>query len=731
MCSHGFMRWDAQRLDLEEPTTLPGMPSIRGLLRSVQVPEFPGLTFHEVRAKSGLNHVPGESAMPFPWTINPYRGCSHSCVYCLAGDTRVLMADGSQRPIAELRVGDRVIGTEKRGTYRHYVATEVLAHWSSVKPAYRITLRDGTEIVTSGDHRFLTGRGWKHVTGSMGGPNQRPYLTLNDSLRGFGRTVDSLEACRDYRRGHLTGMVRGDADLKVYRYGRQGRAHGDVHRFRLALADVEGLHRTRTYLAQEGVTTDWSNFSAATEKRRAVTAIRTSSAASVARIGSLTAWPSAPSSAWRRGFLAGISDAEGSRSRGILRISNTDVEILDHTTVALQEFGFDAVREDRRLPNGLVAIRIRGGLREHMQFVHLVDPAIRRKCSVGNSAVKSDADLRVTFIAALGLEMPMFDITTGTGDFIANGVISHNCFARRTHEWLEMDAGRDFDTQVVVKTNLVDVLRKELARPSWKREHVALGTNTDPYQRAEGRYRLMPGVIRALAESGTPFSILTKGTLLRRDIPLLAEAARDVPLGLGVSMAIWDDALHAGLEPGVPSPRARLDLVRALADAGLPCGVFLAPVLPGLTDGTAELDTALSAIAAAGATGVTVIPLHLRPGAREWFMAWLAREQPGLVPRYEQLYARRAYVPADYRTWLARRVAPLLAQYGLDRQSGGTARDVGPAIAAGVSGDAEVGFPEGSLPTANLLGVRPMGELRPARASGSTPTDAGEQLALI
>src|SRR5215213_79720 len=137
--------------------------------------------------------------------------------------------------------------------------------------------------------------------------------------------------------------------------------------------------------------------------------------------------------------------------------------------------------------------------------------------------------------------------------------------------------------------------RKELARPSWKREHVALGTNTDPYQRAEGRYRLMPGVIRALADSGTPFSILTKGTLLRRDIPLLTAAAEDVPLGLGVSMAIWDDALHAGLEPGVPTPRARLDLVKALADAGLPCGVFLAPVLPGLTDGTVELDLALGA----------------------------------------------------------------------------------------------------------------------------------------
>src|SRR3954447_24311096 len=348
------MRWDAQRLDIEDPTTLPGMPGVRGLLRSVQVPEFPGLTFHEVRAKSALNKVPGDSAMPFPYTINPYRGCSHSCVYC---------------------------------------------------------------------------------------------------------------------------------------------------------------------------------------------------------------------------------------------------------------------------------------------------------------------------------------------------------FARKTHEWLEFDSGRDFDTQVVVKTNLAQVLRRELARPTWTHEHVALGTNTDPYQRAEGRYKLMPDVIRALAGSGTPFSILTKGTLLRRDVPLLVEAAQQVPLGLGVSMAIWDDGLREALEPGVPTPRARLDLVRALADAGLPCGVFLAPVLPGLTDDEDSLDAALAAIAAAGATGVTVIPLHLRPGAGVWFMAWLRTAHPELVPRYERMYARRAYVPAEYRTWLAQRVAPLLARHGLDRRSGGEARGADGVTATGVPGDEEVGFPAGSLPS--------------------------------
>jgi DNA repair photolyase len=723
------MRWDAQRLDVEEPSTLPGMPSIRGLLRSVQVPEFPGLTFHEVRAKSALNHVPGESAMPFPWTINPYRGCSHSCVYCLQGDTQVLMADGRQRAIADLRVGDRIIGTTKRETYRHYVTTEVLAHWSTTKPAYRVELADGTEIVASGDHRFLTGRGWKHVTGLMSGRDQRPYLTTNDKLLGFGRTVSSLAACADYRRGYLTGMVRGDANLKVYRYERAGRANGDVHRFRLALADVEGLHRAHAYLAMEGIPTTWFDFTPATEVRRAMTAIRTSAAASVARIRQLVDWPADPTEAWRRGFLAGIFDAEGSRSKGILRISNTDDGILAHTYEALTDFGFDVAQEDLGLANGLISLRVRGGLREHMRFVHLVDPAIRRKCSVEGTAVKSDADLRVRRVEPLGLELPMYDITTATGDFIANGVISHNCFARRTHEWLEMDSGHDFDSQIVVKTNLVDVLRKELARPSWAREHVALGTNTDPYQRAEGRYRLMPGVIRALTESGTPFSILTKGTLLRRDIPLLVESAQRVPVGLGVSMAIWDDDLHHALEPGVPTPRARLDLVRAITDAGLPCGVFLAPVLPGLTDGKAELDAALAAIAAAGATGVTVIPLHLRPGAREWFMAWLATAHPELVPRYEQLYARRAYVPAEYRTWLAQRVAPLLVRHGLDRQRGGAARKVDDRIAAGVPGDEEVGFPSGSLPSGGLPAIAPEG----TRGPGGTPPEpaAGEQLALL
>jgi len=257
------------------------------------------------------------------------------------------------------------------------------------------------------------------------------------------------------------------------------------------------------------------------------------------------------------------------------------------------------------------------------------------------------------------------------------------CYARGTHTWLELDAGRDFDTQIVVKTNVAEVLRRELAKPSWVHEPVALGTNTDPYQRAEGRYRLMPGIIDALAESRTPFSILTKGTLLRRDLPRLAEAAERVPVGIGISLAILDDDLHHSLEPGTPSPRARLDLVRAVRAAGLDCGVMVAPVLPWLTDSVEALEPLLAALAAAGATGVTALPLHLRPGAREWYFGWLDQHRPDLVARYRRLYGRGSYVGADYRRELSERVQPLLRQYGFARA--GT-RDVA-APADSPSGD--------------------------------------------
>lgn len=243
------------------------------------------------------------------------------------------------------------------------------------------------------------------------------------------------------------------------------------------------------------------------------------------------------------------------------------------------------------------------------------------------------------------------------------------CFARPSHRYLELDTGQDFDEQIVVKTNVVEVLRRELARPSWNHEQVALGTNTDPYQRAEGRYRLMPGIIEALAASGTPLSVLTKGTLLRRDLGLLAAAASEVSVGIGVSLALADEDLRHHVEPGAPSVRGRLDLIRAIREADLPCGVMVAPVLPWLTDSADQLDHLFGKLAEAGATGVTTLVLHLRPGVKEWFMTWLARDHPELVSRYESLYAHGSYASPSYRKAFEEKARPLLDKHGFGRGS--------------------------------------------------------------
>jgi DNA repair photolyase len=239
------------------------------------------------------------------------------------------------------------------------------------------------------------------------------------------------------------------------------------------------------------------------------------------------------------------------------------------------------------------------------------------------------------------------------------------CFARRTHEYLDLDFGIDFDSKIVVKVNAPELLRKELASPHWTGEPVAMGTNVDPYQRAEGRYRLMPAILEELRDARNPFSILTKGTLVLRDLDLLRDAAEVTDVLVNVSVGFVDEALWRRVEPGTPAPRARLSVCRTLTDAGIGCGVLMAPILPYLTDSPRQLEATVWAIAAAGARSVTPLVLHLRPGAREWYLAWLEREYPELVPRYHELYGRGAYAPKAYQHGISARVAALAGRYGL------------------------------------------------------------------
>jgi DNA repair photolyase len=603
--------------------------------------EFRGLEFLHVNARRIINEVPAASRMPFRYTINAYRGCSHSCVYCQAGDTPILMANGRTKPLANLRVGDMVYGTVRQGSYRRYMPTPVVAHWQTMKPAYRITLEDGTELLASGDHRYLSDRGWKYVSGAMAGPGQRPYLTANNKLMGTGRYATPPEHNAGYRQGYLCGMIRGDGHLGSYVYARPGRSESVLHRFRLALVDFEGLERTRTYLDAIGVTTTEFQFAAATATHRESRAIRTQTRDGVGAIRRELEWPDDPSDDWCKGFLAGIFDAEGSFS-GSLRITNKDERIINEIAACLLRFGFAFVIEGPTR-NGCLIVRLLHGLREILRFFHTVDPAITRKRTIDGVALKSDAKLRVTSVEALGIEMPMYDITTGTGDFIANGVVSHNCFARPTHEYLGLDIGKDFDSKIVVKVNAVERLRAELAPKRWGGHHIAMGTNTDPYQRAEGKYHLTRGIIEVLAEAANPFSILTKSTLILRDLDLLVAAAERTGVHTSFSIGTLDEEVWKLTEPGTPHPRQRVEAVARLNAAGIPCGVLIAPIIPGLSDRPEQVEAVRAACRKAGAPSAPVIKLHLRKGVKEHFMGWLEASRPDLVPAYEQLYSRGAY----------------------------------------------------------------------------------------
>ncbi|MBV8712036.1 MAG: radical SAM protein, partial [Solirubrobacterales bacterium] len=211
------------------------------------------------------------------------------------------------------------------------------------------------------------------------------------------------------------------------------------------------------------------------------------------------------------------------------------------------------------------------------------------------------------------------------------------CFARPTHKYLDFNAGRDFEREIVVKVNAPELLWAELARPSWTHEHVALGTNTDPYQWAEGRYKLMPGIWEAMRDAANPCSVLTKSPLLLRDLPLMGQIAERTEFSAALSVPTLDEKAWRATEPRSPNPRARLEAVAELTRAGIRTGVLVAPLMPGVNDAPEQIAPILEMASAAGAAYVTGIALHLRGDVRGLFFDWLRDNRPDLVDRYKRL----------------------------------------------------------------------------------------------
>ena len=288
------------------------------------------------------------------------------------------------------------------------------------------------------------------------------------------------------------------------------------------------------------------------------------------------------------------------------------------------------------------------------------------------------------------------------------------CFARPTHEYLGFNIGEDFERRIVVKVNSVERLRAELAARRWAGHHIAMGTNTDPYQRCEGKYHLTQGVVRELAEARNPFSILTKSTLILRDLDLLARAAARADVMVNLSIGTLDDDVWRCTEPGTPPPRRRVEAVRRLNQAGVRCGVLVAPVLPGLSDHPDQIEEVVAACVGAGAASVSAVALHLRPGVREHYLSWLERTRPDLVEEVRRRY-RTAYLPAAQQRALSDQVAALVR----------VARLAGQAQAGPGPG------PDQEVP----VGADNYGHRRRSRSSGvvagrSSATEAATQLRL-
>lgn len=496
------------------------------------------------------------------------RGCTGGCKYCLSPDTLVTMYDLSTKRIDELVAGDVVVGTHF-GDKRKYVKSTVEHVWTTDKPMYEIKLANGTSVKCSGDHRWLTERGWKYTSTSEQG-DQRPHLTTNNSIRVMHSVTGSRPPSDMYRIGYVSGTIRGDAHVGTHVIYNKSKGKTEVlHQFNLRANDVEMVSRTSAYLSIHGINT--YNF-----REGKLYGIRSSSSELVGRIRSLI--ETVDDVEYYRGFLAGIFDAEGSYSCGTMRISNSDVGILDTIQSALDAFGFtynfDSPQE---APNTIVhSIRITGGRSEHIRFFQLCDPAISRKRSVmGTHPIGKS---RILSIERVSECEKLYDIQTSTEDFIANGLVSHNCYARSLLDFRgnwngESPAVADIDK---VRRLFVDAFDKEKDTKDAKslRECGALriGGMTDPLlHNREHTHALL----ELCNEYNLPYLLFTKGDV-KPTIPILDRDLATVQLSLGTLNDEW----LRKCEPGAPHAVQRLRSIRRCKFNDIRVIARVAPIIP-------------------------------------------------------------------------------------------------------------------------------------------------------
>jgi DNA repair photolyase len=585
----------------------------------------------------------------FEHGINVYRGCSHGCVYCLSSRAPVLHSDFVWRPIGEIREGDELVsideyptpglhrqrtkyGAASSGTRKLRKAV-VEAVWWSRRPTLRL-ITEHAEVLATAEHRWLQNGGFRWSRTAQLSPGRR--------LRHLAVDPEEPEDY-DYRVAYIAGVTLGDGTFR-YEPGQRSDKLGFAPAYwRVAMVDTEPLERLVRHGRASGIDLAVRDFDPGPRNRDHARMFKVET-----RALDKLAWIHAilttelTSRSYRRGFLAGFFDAEGHNGTS-LRISQVDCSVLERVSRYAASLGFRTKLEPQ--PGGSAStLRLVGSIADRIRFFSIVRPAIRRKIDRIFGYMPPTNPEAIVAIEK-GPTTDVVDIQTSTGTFFAAGLATHNCYARPYHEYLGFSAGLDFETKIVVKENAPELLRKRLSHPKWKPQTLMMSGATDPYQPIERRMKLTRGVLEVLAEFRNPVAIITKNQLITRDVDLLVELARHDAVACTLSITSLRNELQRVMEPRTSIPQRRLDAIRTLAQAGVPVGVNVAPVIPGLTD--QEMPAILEAAAEAGARFANFVVVRLPHAVAPIFETWLEQHFPDrkekVLNRLRDLHGGRLY----------------------------------------------------------------------------------------